>query len=174
MMNMKLLAVVTPLSIYHSYSTRKTFWEEKFTDEEKLFSAVNMRNCGRRNVRKHKDIKGSDKYVTLDISLKFDIRNKMKITSSESKGKLEGSGKGLITSLDFKAKVRPQKYKKCDILRYVNFLYAKSRNFEKARQFALRFFNTKSLTLCVTQFFMEFLKLLEGGWHFYMKKCTLR
>ena len=43
MMNMKLLSVVTPLSIYHSYSTRKTFWEEKFTGEEKLFSAVNMK-----------------------------------------------------------------------------------------------------------------------------------
>ena len=42
------------------------FWEEKFTGEEKLFSAVNMKNCGRRNVRKHKEIKGSDKYVTLD------------------------------------------------------------------------------------------------------------
>ena len=38
--------------------------------------------------------------------------DKMKITSSESKGKLEISGKGLITSLGFKAKVRPQKYKK--------------------------------------------------------------
>ena len=36
----------------------------------------------------------------------------MKITSSDSKGKLERSGKGLITSLGFKAKVRPQKYKK--------------------------------------------------------------
>ena len=36
----------------------------------------------------------------------------MKITSSESKGKLERSGKGLITSLDFKTKARLQKYKK--------------------------------------------------------------
>ena len=36
----------------------------------------------------------------------------MKITSSESKEKLERSGKGFITSLGFKAKVRPQKYKK--------------------------------------------------------------
>ena len=42
MMNMKLLAVVTPPSIYHGYSTWKTFWEEKFTGEEKLFSAVNI------------------------------------------------------------------------------------------------------------------------------------
>ena len=103
-MNMNLLAVVTPPSIYHGFSTQKTFWEEKFTVEETLFSAVNMKNCGRCNVRKHKEIKGSDKYVTLDISLKFDNMDKMIITSSESKGKLERSGKGLIISLGFKAK----------------------------------------------------------------------
>ena len=36
----------------------------------------------------------------------------MKITSSELKGKLVGSGKGLITSLGLKAKARPHKYKK--------------------------------------------------------------
>ena len=36
----------------------------------------------------------------------------MKITSSESKEKLEISGKELITSLVFKAKVRTHKYKK--------------------------------------------------------------
>ena len=112
MMNMKLLEVVTPPSIYHGCSTRKTFWEEKFTGEEKLFSSVNMKNCGRRNVRKHKDIKGSDNYVNLDISLKFDNLDKMKITSSESKGKLERSGKGLIISLDLNTKTRSNKYKK--------------------------------------------------------------
>ena len=88
MMNMKLLSVVTPPSIYHGCSTRKTFWEEKFTGEEKLFLAVNMKNCGRRNVRKHREIKGSDKYVTLEISLKFDSLDKMRTTSSESKVKL--------------------------------------------------------------------------------------
>ena len=38
--------------------------------------------------------------------------DKMKITSLESKGKLEISGKGLIASLGLKTKVRPQKYKK--------------------------------------------------------------
>ena len=73
---------------------------------------MNIKNCGRQNVRKHKKMKGSDKYVTLDISSKFDSLEKMKITSSESKRKLEISGKGLITSLGFKAKVRPQRYKK--------------------------------------------------------------
>ena len=32
--NMKLLEVVTPPSIYNGCSTRKTFWEEKFTGKE--------------------------------------------------------------------------------------------------------------------------------------------
>ena len=71
-----------------------------------------MKNCGRRNVRKHKEIKDSDKYITLDISSKFDSLDKMKITSSESKRNLEISGMGLITSLGFNASLSPQKYKK--------------------------------------------------------------
>ena len=58
-----------------------------------------MKICGRRNVRKHRDIKGSDKYVTLETMLKFDSLDKMKITSSESKDNLVRSLKGLITSL---------------------------------------------------------------------------
>ena len=65
---MNLLAVVTPPSIYHGCSTRKTFWEEKFTGKENLFLAVNMKICGRLNVREHKEIKVSDKCVALDIS----------------------------------------------------------------------------------------------------------
>ena len=65
---MKFLVVVTPPSIYHGCSTRKTFWEEKFTGKEQdLFESANMRNCGQRNVRKQKEIKGSDKCVTLNI-----------------------------------------------------------------------------------------------------------
>ena len=88
---MKFLVVVTPPSIYHSCSARKTFWEEIFTDKQDLFESVNMKNCGQRNVRKHKEIKGSDKCVTLNIyeilniSEKFDNLNKMETTSSESK-----------------------------------------------------------------------------------------
>ena len=53
--SMKFLEVVTPPSIYHGCSTRKTFWEEKFTGKENLFLAVNMKNCGRRmlgNIRR--------------------------------------------------------------------------------------------------------------------------
>ena len=77
-----------------------------------MFSDVNMKNCGCGNVRKHREIKGSDKYVALHISLKFDSLDKMKIISSYSKEKLEKSGKGLIASLGFKSKLRPHKYKK--------------------------------------------------------------
>ena len=80
MMNMNLLAVVTPTSIYFGCSNHKTFWEEKFTIGE--FSAVNMKNCGRRNVRKHREIKGSENYFTLEISLNFDSLDKMRIKSS--------------------------------------------------------------------------------------------
>ena len=43
MMNMKLLEVVTPPSIYHGCSTRKAFWEEKFTGKKYLFQSMNMK-----------------------------------------------------------------------------------------------------------------------------------
>ena len=92
-MNMKLLEVVIPPFIYHGCSTWKTFWEGKFTSGE--FKDVNMNNCGRCNVRKHREIKGGKKYVTLDISLKFDSMDKMKITSSESKDNFGRSGMSL-------------------------------------------------------------------------------
>ena len=64
------------------------------------------------NFKKHREIKNSDKYVTLDISLKFDSLDNMKITSSESKDNLWGSEKGFITSMGLKSKVRPKKWKK--------------------------------------------------------------
>ena len=72
-----------------------------------------MKTFGHRKVRKHKEIKGSDNIVTLNISAKFDSLNKMETTSSESKEKLGRSGKGLVTALDLKTKVRfRKKYKK--------------------------------------------------------------
>ena len=70
---------------------------------------MNMKNCGCRKVRKHKEIKGSDKSVTFDISSEFDSLNKIKTKSSESKGKLKRSGKGLVNALDLKTKVRFRK-----------------------------------------------------------------
>ena len=112
---MRFLLVVTPPSIYHGCSTRKMFWEGKFTDKKDLFLSVNMKNCGRSKVRKHKEIKDSNKIVTLDISAKFDSLNNMETTSSESKEKLERSGKGLVTALDFKTKVRFAEIQKCKV-----------------------------------------------------------
>ena len=82
---MKFLVVVTPPCIYHGCYTRKTFWEEKFTGKKYLFQSVNMKNCCGRKFRKHKEIKDSDKIVTLDILAKFDSLNKMKTTSSVTK-----------------------------------------------------------------------------------------
>ena len=85
-MNTKLLSVVTPPSIYHGCSTQKTLWEENFIVCG--FSAVNMKICGRRNVRKHREIKVSNKYVTLDISLKFGSMDNTIIKYSEPKDNL--------------------------------------------------------------------------------------
>ena len=57
-----------------------------------------MRNCGKKNFRKHREIKDSDDRVTLKsyenmykilkISEKFDNLDKMETTSSESKVKI--------------------------------------------------------------------------------------
>ena len=113
---MNLLAVVTPPSIFYGCSTWKTFWEEQFIGEEKFtlgeFTAVNMINCGHFNVSKHRYIKSSDKYVTLDILLKFGSLDYMRTTSSDPKDNLGISGKGLIVSLGIKVKARPEEYKK--------------------------------------------------------------
>ena len=65
-----------------------------------------MKNCGRCKVRKHKEIRGSDNILTLDISSKFDSLNEMETTSSELEEKLERSGKGLVTALALKTKAR--------------------------------------------------------------------
>ena len=106
---MKFLAVVTPPSIYNGCFTQKTFWEGKFTGKKYLLQSVNIKNSGCCKVRKHKEIKVSDKIATLNISAKFDSLNKMETTSSESKEKLEISGKGLVTTLAFRTKVRSPK-----------------------------------------------------------------
>ena len=55
---------------------------------------MNVKICGRPNVSKHRGIKGSDNYVTLDISLNFDSLEKMRITFSESKVNLEHQERG--------------------------------------------------------------------------------
>ena len=70
-----------------------------------------MKNCGRRNVRKHREIKNGEKYITLDIYLKFGSLDKMIITSSEPKYYLGRPVKGM-TYLGLKINVRSNKNKK--------------------------------------------------------------
>ena len=101
MMKMKLLGFVTPPSIYLGCSNRKKSWEEKFTGGGKLFSAVNMKICGRLNFRKHKEIKGSDKYVTLYISLKFDKTGQAGNHIFRVKGKIGKIRKGVDYLFEF-------------------------------------------------------------------------
>ena len=72
---MKLLEVVKLPPIYYGCYTRKTFCEENFTH-------VKMKNYCRHNVRKHRKIKNGEKYITLDISLKFGSLDKMRIKYS--------------------------------------------------------------------------------------------
>ena len=109
-MNMNIQLVVTPPYIYYGCLTRKTFWKEIFTLCD--FTPVNMENCGRRNVRKHREIKNDEKHITFDIWLNFGILNKMKITYLQPKDYFKISGKGLITSLGIKTIVQPKKGKK--------------------------------------------------------------
>ena len=116
MMNTNLPEVTTPPYIYHCCFTGKTLWEEKFTVEENCtigdITFMNMKICGRRNFRIHREIKVSEKYLILDILLKFDSLEKIRIKSPKSKYILVRPGKGVITSLGIEAKSRPKKYKK--------------------------------------------------------------
>ena len=107
---MKLLAVVIPTFIYHGCSTWKTFWEGKFTLGE--FIPLNMKSCGRLNIRKHREINNGEKYIALDISLKFGILEKMKITYSYPKDYMGRSGTGLIASMGLKTILRSKKKEK--------------------------------------------------------------
>ena len=56
---------------------------------------MNIKNCGQSNVRKHKEIKGSDKCVTLNISEKFDSLNKMGKTTFRVERKIGEIRKGV-------------------------------------------------------------------------------
>ena len=109
---MKFLVVVGPPSIYHGCSTRKTLWEEKFAGKKQdVFEPENMRNGGKRNFRKRREIEKGDervtyenKYEILKISENFGILDMMETTSSGSKAKMGGSGKRLVTALTLRIK----------------------------------------------------------------------
>ena len=89
--------------------------------KQDLFRSVNMKKFGCCKVRKHKEIKGSEKCVTLNIyeilniSEKFDSLNKIETTSSESKVELERSGKMLVTALVLKTKAMSKKIQKVKV-----------------------------------------------------------
>ena len=104
---MNLLAAVTPPFIYYGCSTWETLWDEKFILDE--FTPVNMKSFSLCNVRKHRDIKDSDKYITSNILLNFGSMEKMRITSLEPKYCLLRSGKGLIIYLGLNTNVIPKK-----------------------------------------------------------------
>ena len=108
-MIMKLLGNVTSLSIYHGCSTRKKFWEGNFIPGE--FTPMNMKHCGCRNVRKHREIKDSYKCIILEMSLKFGSLDRIIITVLEQKYYLGRSGKGLNTSLSLNTNIRSNRYK---------------------------------------------------------------
>ena len=73
---------------------------------------VNMKICDRHNVMKHREIKESDEYITLEILLNFGILDNMRITSSEPKDYLGRPGKVLITSLGLETNVKSNRDKK--------------------------------------------------------------
>ena len=103
-MNMNILSIVTPPSIYHGCFIWEMFWEENFTIGE--FTPMNMKNCGRLKVWKNRDIKDSNRYTILNILIKFGSMDKIIITYSEPKYYLGRSGKGLITSLGLRTNKR--------------------------------------------------------------------
>ena len=61
-------------------------------------------------------------------------------------------------------------YKNHDTLRHMTFYIENLDTFTKSKTICVTFFNTKIRTLCVKQFFIEFLKSAEVGGHFYMQK----
>ena len=109
-MNVMLLEFVSTPSIYNDCSTRKTLWEENFTLGE--FTLVNTKHFGHHNVRRNIDIKDSDKYITLEISLKFGSMENMRIKYSHPKDHLGRSRKGLITSMGINTNIISKKCRK--------------------------------------------------------------
>ena len=73
---------------------------------------MKMKNGGRCNVSKYREINDGENYIILNILLKFGSLDNMRITSSGPKYYVGRSGKGLITSLGLKMNVRSKKSKK--------------------------------------------------------------
>ena len=79
-------------------------------------------------------------YEILNISETFDNLDKVKTTSSESKVKMEGSGKWSVTSLALNTKASSTKYKKARyVIRNVSIkdLYNKIKEFENLLRYLI-------------------------------------
>ena len=63
----------------------------------------------------------------------------------------------------------PQKAKNCETFLYTKYqtLFQKLDTWQKATQFVIRFYIYET-ALCVTRFFIEFLKFSEGGGHLFI------
>ena len=104
-MNLKLLAVLTQKPyVYDGGFTWKMFREDKFT-------LLSITRCGRRNIKKHKEINNDKKSVILDISYNLDCLDKGKSTFLESNDYIVIPGKGLTNSINLKNKRSNKKQK---------------------------------------------------------------
>ena len=81
-----------------------------------------MRNCGKRNVRKHREFKKGDervtyenKYEILKISENFGILDMMETTSSGSKAKIGKIRKGVGNSSDSQDQRKVHKIQKVKV-----------------------------------------------------------
>ena len=71
-----------------------------------------MKSYSRRNIRKNREIKDSDKCIILDIYLEFGSLDKIRIIPSYPKDNSVRSGKRMVTSLSINTNVRSNKYQK--------------------------------------------------------------
>ena len=70
---------------------------------------MNITSCGRRNVKKHRDIKNGEKYIILDVSSRLYFLDKREVTSSYSKDCMGIPGKGMTTYMDLRNKRQNKK-----------------------------------------------------------------
>ena len=70
---------------------------------------MNITSCGRRNVKKHRDIKNGEKYIILDVSSRLYFLDKREVTSSYSKDCMGIPGKGMTTYMDLRNKSQNKK-----------------------------------------------------------------
>ena len=63
-----------------------------------------MKSYGRRNVRRHREIKNGEQYIILEISYDIYCMDKREETPSKSRYYMARTGKGMTTYMDFREK----------------------------------------------------------------------